>query len=225
MPFFLALALLLAPHPAAAAGLHGRVMASPSLAAAGPLSVAVDAWACGNEGRIGDPRLVIGEGRGIAHVVVRVMGSANAPPYNATGPGPVIDQKGCVFVPHLVIAAPGVPVRVRNSDRLLHTFRTKAALNRNVNKAQTSGKEDTVVFAEPEIVRAACDVHYWMGAVIVVAEHAWTVATDEAGRFALNGLPAGRYQLELWHETLGTRRVLAEAGADGASLEVVWEQD
>jgi len=80
MPFFLALVLLLAPHSAAAARLHGRVSAPPSLATAGSLSVAVDAWACGNEGRIADPRLVIGEGRGIADVVVRVVGPADAPP-------------------------------------------------------------------------------------------------------------------------------------------------
>ncbi len=223
MPLLVLLLLLLAVPAAESAELRGRVRAGASLSAAASLSVAVDAWACGKDGRIDDPRLRFGPDRGIADVVVRMAGDVEAPPYKAGKQAVVIDQRDCVFVPHLVITTPGVPVAVRNSDRFLHTFRTKGVVNRNVNKAQTGGKEDLVAFAEPEIVTAVCDVHHWMSAVIVVAGHAWTAATDEAGRFVIADLVPGSYRLEFWHELLGTRRATVEVGAGGAGFDLVWE--
>ena len=223
MSLALFLILLLSAPAAESAGLEGRIRAAPSLAAPAGFSVAVDSWACGKDGLIDDPRLRIGTGRGLADVVVRVAGSMDAPPYETGTDAAVIDQRDCVFVPHLVITAPGVPVLVRNSDRLLHTFRTKASENRNVNKAQPAGKEDRVAFAEPEILGAVCDVHHWMSAVIVVAGHAWTAATDEQGRFRIDGIAPGTYTLELWHQVLGQHSARVEVSEQGGSLDMVWE--
>jgi len=49
-----------------------------------------------------------------------------------------------------------------------------------------------------------CDVHDWMNAYIVLLkDQPYHSVTDEDGRFALDGVPAGSYTLRTWHEALG----------------------
>jgi len=203
-----------------AAELEGRVTAGQGVEAPPALSVAVDDWVCGKDGSTPDPRLVIGASRGIADVVVTVE-VEGAAPREAAGRS-VITQQGCVFRPHVSIVAPGQELELRNDDSVLHNFRTVTAHNRRINRAQVKGTADVFRFEKPEIIRAECDVHYWMSAVVVVAEHAFVAVTDVNGRFAIDGLAPGRYQVRLWQQTLGERRSEVEIGADGGRLEEVW---
>ena len=218
-PALLGLFMAVAPV-AAGAGLEGTISAGASVRPPSELSVAVDDWICGDNGTTADPRLVIGSDGGLANVVVTALGIIGAPAYAAAGER-VIDQKGCVFTPHVTVVAPGEPVEVRNGDDILHTFRTTARENRNINKAQIRGASDRVVFERPENIRVLCDVHYWMSAVIAVAPHAHVAVSDANGRFRIEGLEPGSYRLQLWHEVLGTRE--AEAVVGPAPFRFTWE--
>ena len=40
---------------------------------------------------------------------------------------------------------------------------------------------------------------------MAVVEHPFFQVTSADGSFSLEGLPAGSYTLEVWHETLGTQ--------------------
>ena len=71
-------------------------------------------------------------------------------------------------------------------------------------------------------LRAECDVHYWMSAVVVIAPNAFTTVTDSDGSFALPDLPTGRYPVHLWHQKLGKRTVEVEIGPGGGRLETAW---
>src|SRR5262249_38029129 len=46
-------------------------------------------------------------------------------------------------------------------------------------------------------------IHPWMKAWIGVFHHPYFAVTDEQGRFAITGAPAGRWRLVLWQETTG----------------------
>ena len=48
-----------------------------------------------------------------------------------------------------------------------------------------------------------CDVHGWVQVFILVEAHPFHDVTDFDGRFRIEGLRAGQYTLELWHEKLG----------------------
>lgn len=204
----------------AAAELTGRVTAGEGVRTPDPLSVAIDDWVCGKDGSIADPSLVVSPSGGIADVVVTVE-VPDAPPMPSTKPA-VIDQQKCVFVPHVTLLAPGQDLEVRNGDPVLHNFRTITELNRKVNRAQIKGASDTFRFENPEILRAECDVHYWMSAVVVIAPNAFTTVTDSDGSFALPDLPTGRYPVHLWHQKLGKRTVEVEIGPGGGRLETAW---
>jgi plastocyanin len=203
------------------ATLAGRMTAAKDVVPPTSLSVAVDAWACAPDGRVADPTLRLGPDNALADVVVRLSGPAEAPAYESKEPA-LLDQKNCVFVPHVVVVAPGQELRVKNSDAVLHNFHTLAKANRTVNQAQVKGKEDAFRFSTPEIIPVECDVHYWMSAVVVVAGSAWTAVSGADGTFTIDGVPPGDYTAELWHQRLGTRSVPVRVSDGGGNLEVEW---
>lgn len=53
--------------------------------------------------------------------------------------------------------------------------------------------------ADAGVVDLTCGAgYYWMHAHLFVAEHPYFVQTDAAGRFTLEGVPAGTYELVCW---------------------------
>jgi hypothetical protein len=91
-----------------------------------------------------------------------------------------------------------------NSDRLLHNIHSMPKLNAAFNRTQPKNRTISVIFDKPEIVEVTCDLHPWMRAWVVVAEHSFYTVTGASGEFALGNLPAGPYTLNVWQETLGT---------------------
>ncbi|MDO8462467.1 MAG: carboxypeptidase regulatory-like domain-containing protein [Deltaproteobacteria bacterium] len=119
----------------------------------------------------------------------------------------VIDQKGCEFIPRVLLVPVGVPFLVRNSDLTLHNFRTDARENRPLNQAQSKGSSPlSIRFDRPEIIPFGCDVHPWMKGWVVVAPHAYYALSDEKGRYSLADIPAGDYTVGLWHELFGEQQ-------------------
>lgn len=73
-----------------------------------------------------------------------------------------------------------------NNDGILHNIHTRSEINDEINKAQPKFlKRMKLSFEKPEFVKITCDVHNWMQAWIVVAEHPYYVVTDESGKFEL----------------------------------------
>src|SRR5205807_2609703 len=91
-----------------------------------------------------------------------------------------------------------------NIDRLLHNLHSVSTENATFNRTQPKGRTVPVAFKKPEIVRIDCDLHTWMRAWVVVAEHPFFAVTGANGEFALDNVPPGKYTLKIWHETLGT---------------------
>lgn len=138
----------------------------------------------------------------------------------------VMDQRGCEFVPRLLVIPPGATLEVRNSDRMLHNFHTLSDLNPRMNLAQRAGGRPLHVrFERPEFVQVICDVHGtgFMRAWIVVAAHPYYAVTDTNGRFRLPGVPRGPHALAVWHEWLGRVTVPVTVGAEGEiSLDILF---
>ena len=62
-----------------------------------------------------------------------------------------------------------------------------------------------------------CNVHGWMNAYVGVVDHPYFAVTGADGSFTIGGLPAGTYQVEAWHETLGTQSGEVTVEADGSA--------
>ncbi len=165
------------------------------------LPVTVDDYVCGKEKDAED--IVLSPEQGIRHVVV----SLQPPPPGATWPRslPIVqmDQGQCVFVPHVVVVPVGGTMEFLNNDRLLHNLHSASKRNRTFNRTQPRGRTIPIVFKKPEIIRVDCDLHPWMRAWVVVAEHPFYAVTNDQGEFILDHVPPGEYALQLWQESLG----------------------
>ncbi len=67
------------------------------------------------------------------------------------------------------------------------------------------GMRVTKTFNQNEVmVKIKCDVHSWMAAYVGVLDHPYYAVSDVAGNFKIGPLPPGTYEIEAWHEKLGT---------------------
>ncbi len=197
--------------PCLAGGVKGRIVFAGTPPAPLKVPVTIDQYLCGNEKLADD--LQVSSNREIRNAVVWIENApAGAAPAPTTGKVEV-DQKACAFVPRIVVVPAGGTVDFLNSDRLLHNIHATPKLNVSFNRTQPMGRTIPVTFAKPEIVKINCDLHSWMTAWVVVAAHPHYAVTGADGRFAFDNLPPGQYQLQIWHERLGTVPASVTVGA------------
>jgi hypothetical protein len=163
-----------------------------------------------------DPQVVVTDGM-LANVFVYVKGGLPAgATYTAPTTPVTVDQVGCLYVPRIVGAMVNQPIDILNSDPVLHNIKAVPTANRPFNISQPrEGMRTTRTFSTPEVmVPLECNVHGWMHAFVGVMSHPFFAVSAGDGRFSIGRLPAGTYELEAWHEKLGTRTVTVTV-ADG----------
>lgn len=193
--------------------IRGTVSFVGTVPAPRSVSVSEDTDACGEEREIHGLR--VGEIGGLMHAVVSLIDITAGARLEAPSSPPTLDQRGCAFEPHILLAPVSEVVAVLNNDPITHNIHTVAFANRPINRAQPSRlKKIDVSFTVAEKVRVRCDMHEWMGAWIVVMDHPYHAVTDATGGFVLENVPPGTYTMEVWHETLGavTQEVSVTAG-------------
>lgn len=152
--------------------------------------------------------LVLGDGGTLANVFVYVKkglpeGATYAPPAEPA----ILDQKGCRYTPHVFGVVKGQTLEIRNSDKITHNVHGKPVENKPFNLGMTETIEKTeLTFDVPEFMfPIRCDVHAWMLTWCAVMEHPFFAVSSTAGAFAIAELPTGTYEIEAWHERLGTK--------------------
>ncbi|MBI1727166.1 MAG: hypothetical protein HYR50_07845 [Candidatus Rokubacteria bacterium] len=217
--FCFAASCLTLAAPAWAGTIRGAVRFAGEAVEQKKLVVTVDQAVCGKEKDAED--LVLSAGKGIRNAVVSLQGLSTDVKWPATSPVQM-DQKECVFVPRVVLVPAGGTVEFLNGDRLLHNLRSRTKANPPFNRTQPKGRTIPIPFRAPEIIRIDCDLHPWMHAWVVVAEHPFYAVTGDQGEFVLENVPPGNYTLRLWHESLGTltRAVTVNRGAATVNVEM-----
>jgi len=178
----------------------------------------------GHEVPLDDRRVVDAEGN-LANAVLILLKAPDAPP--APTEPLLVDQIGCMFVPHVTVVQAGRPVLVRNSDGISHNVRLDGMRNEDLNRTiGPSGTPIELTLTEPEACTLACDFHPWMRAHLVVVEHPWFAVSAKDGTFSIEGIPPGTYGLEAWHERYGRLRVakVLVTPAGTAQAEVLFKQ-
>ena len=116
------------------------------------------------------------------------------------------DQKGCQYVPHVVVLQPGQDLEVVNSDKVAHNIHPLAKVNPEWNKSQPPGTPPIeATFDKPEFIPVKCNVHPWMHGYFAVINTSHYAVTGPDGAFSLEGLPPGKYTVTAWHERFGTQ--------------------
>ena len=149
--------------------------------------------------------VVTGPNHGLKNVVVYV--SAGAPDENQIPEQAVtIEQKGCRYVPHVVVIHTGQEVRILNRDQTLHNVHPTPKANRQWNKSQPPGAPAiSEKFDQAEFFPVRCNVHPWMRGYIAVLKTSHYDVSQDDGSFKLPNLPPGKYTITAWHEEYGTQ--------------------
>lgn len=198
------------PALAAGATISGVVTYQGKVPALKPLAMDADPVCAKKHGSpVASEALVLGSGNTMANVMVRVVKGLPAGKTWPASKDPVtLDQDGCLYKPHVMGIMVGQPYKILNSDGILHNVHALPKVNKAFNKAMPpTVKETTTSFDKEEaLFQIKCDVHPWMSAYVGVFTHPFYSVTAKDGKYTLSGLDPGTYEVEAWHEKLGTQK-------------------
>jgi hypothetical protein len=166
-----------------------------------------DRAVCGAHPILDESLLVNKTNKGLANVVIFLeKRPGNIKPELAKPPTEVkkFDQKGCVFIPHVLVVQVGQPLRVFSQDKIAHNTHTRPKRNPDFNQLiapeESVGKACDYTKTESVPISVGCDLHNWMKAYHFPVDHPYVAVTDENGEFKIEGLPAGKHSFNVWHE-------------------------
>jgi len=120
----------------------------------------------------------------------------------------ILDQKDCVYRPHVLGVQKGQKVLIKNSDATLHNIHSMAEVNDQFNFAMPKvvKEKETVFNSVEDPFYIKCDVHPWMKSWILVQDHPFFAITDSQGNFEIGNIPAGTYEVIAWQEKFKMKR-------------------
>ena len=193
----------------AVAAQTGRVTGTISTSATGtpPLRVTIDQKVCGNE--LPDEAIVVDSLGRLANAVVILTGLKRA------AGEPIVINERCKFSPRVQVAKPNAIVKTTSRDAVLHTTQAQRENGRTIFNVALP--VPGITLAKPigaaGPVRLSCNTHPWMRGWVIVTDEASAISGAD-GRFAIDNVPPGTYEVRVWHESLKgePRKITVVAG-------------
>lgn len=179
------------------------------------------ACASAHSGRVLAENFVPNDNGTLRHVFVYIKSDFGGATFPIPEEPAVLNQKGCLYMPHVLGVMAGQQIRIMNSDTVTHNVHPIPKNNRESNHSQAPGTAPIEkVFAREEIgIQVKCNVHPWMKAYVNVLKHPYFSVTGEDGTFTIPNLPPGDYTLVAWQESLGEQEMQVTVG-DSETKEV-----
>lgn len=111
-----------------------------------------------------------------------------------------IDQKAMAFTPHIALLAVGDTVKFQNHDKVDHNVRSTAG-GYDLG-TWGAGQEREHTFKTEGVFPQVCKLHPEMLAYVFVGQNRFAAIVDDSGNFAIDGIPAGTYELAIWNPKL-----------------------
>ena len=143
------------------------------------------------------------KGAPVEDAVVWVMPRGGAAPPRKRDAA--IEQKDRQFIPLVSVVQVGTAVNFPNRDPIRHHVYSFSPPKPFEIKLYVGTPAEPVVFDKPGEVVLGCNIHDHMLAYVYVVESPWFAKTGRDGRAVVEGVPAGDYEVRVWH--------FAQAGA------------
>ena len=116
----------------------------------------------------------------------------------------VMDQKGLLFQPHILVVQTGTTVEFLNSDKVQHNV-FWPSISGDKKKGHNmgtwpQGEKRPFKFNDPGVVSLLCNVHPEMAGYIIVSPTPHFAETGADGAYTLANVPDGDYTITAWHE-------------------------
>ncbi len=140
-----------------------------------------------------------------AVATLKPLDAASAPPARFAWPA-AMAQHDIRFDPYVLIVPVGAEVRFPNRDRVRHHVYSFSPAKTFQLKLYGQDETRSVVFDRVGVVPLGCNIHDQMIGFVDVVDTPWAAKTDVSGEAVLQGVPAGRAQLTLWHPEMKAPR-------------------
>jgi Carboxypeptidase regulatory-like domain len=197
--------LVLATPPAGSASIEGKVTYTGTPPKMKPIDMAKEPT-CQKEHNPPEmtQNVVTGPGSALEYVVVYI--SAGVPPSPPPSTSVRYDQKGCMYIPHVLPMQAEQELVIYTDDPFAHNIHPMPKINDEWNKSQPPGAPPIVTkWEKPEFIPVKCNIHPWMHGYFVVLRNSHYSVTDNKGAFSLKGLAPGKYTVTAWQEQYGTQ--------------------
>jgi plastocyanin len=138
---------------------------------------------------------------GVSVVYVEAIPGKTFPPPEKSY---LMDQKGLLFQPHIMVVPVGATVDFLNSDNVAHNvFWVAISGNKKLGHnlgTWPKGEKKSFKFDQPGVVPLLCNVHPEMSGYIIVSPTPYFAETDASGNFKIANVPDGSYNVTAWHE-------------------------
>ena len=139
--------------------------------------------------------------------------------YPAPTKKPVMDQKGLMFNPHIMVIQQGGTVEFLNSDSVQHNvFWPSISGNKKLGHnlgTWPKGEKRPFTFDQPGVVSLLCNVHPEMAGYIVVSPTPYFAETDDTGNYKIADVPDGKYNVVAWHEGMKSQTKSVDVSGTG----------
>ncbi|MFQ5924296.1 MAG: carboxypeptidase regulatory-like domain-containing protein, partial [Anaerolineales bacterium] len=117
----------------------------------------------------------------------------------------VLNNRGGLFEPHVLVARAGAGLQIVNSDPVIHNTHGLLEGERTIFNVAMPRQDQQVSrrLRRPGVIEVVCDSHDWMRAWILILYHPYFAITGEDGTYVMSNVPPGSYRLVFWHESLG----------------------
>ncbi len=182
--------------------IEGVVMfAGPTIPKDEVVTISSDAKYCGNslpaeKYLITSDRMI----RNVALYIAGIKGGKANPKIDA-----IVENTKCAFVPHVSVGFVGNNFTTKNADPMFHNIHTyiggKTVYNIGL---PNQGAMVSKPLKKAGLMEITCDAHPWMHAYVYIFDHPYAAVSNEKGAFEMKDIPPGLYNIEAWHEALGT---------------------
>lgn len=232
-----AIVLLAAAHPPSAR-LKGVILYNRAVPALQPIAVSSQQAICGQS--VPNETLVVHKKGGLQNVLVFL---ANIKPETLPPLDLDLETRACRFQPHVLALGVGSYLTIHNNDPMLHSVHawlhgfipgwdqtSTLDIFQETDEASfnfafpNKGAVAVDTLNKPGLIRLRSDAGYeWMSGYILVMPHRYFAITDAEGKFQLPELPPERYDMVMWHETLGVKRQIVDVKTgDKNELLIKW---
>jgi plastocyanin len=147
---------------------------------------------------------ISGKVSGVAGESVVYVEAGAGKTYPAPTQHPVMDQKGLLFQPHILVVQVGTTVEFLNSDTVAHNvFWTSVGGNKKLSHnlgTWPKGEKRPFKFDNPGAAPLLCNVHPEMSGYVVAVPTPYYATSDKNGNYKIDNVPDGSYTVTAWHE-------------------------
>lgn len=182
--------------------IQGKITYNGKLPAPKKIVITKDPKICGTS-RDEDTFEIAADG-GVKSVVVYLADIKSGKKFDAEMK-PVLDQKGCRYVPHVQVVPLHATLQVKSSDPILHNVHSYLNGSTVINFAvpPQPGLVLPKKLDKPGGEQLKCDVHNFMTGGLFVASNPYAALTGDDGTFEIKDVPAGSYTIATWHQAAG----------------------